>query len=237
MGSCVSSHKKRMKNNSGSKSDIVSIKNNNHDDDDDNNVMMMIPPSPIKEKVDQVKPQWVPPLHSSAHSRDFGSKEMFFDSQAWLDSDCESDFMSVNGEFTPSRGNTPVHHNFSTGTPIIKGGAPTVDDHKPSMTTPSDPSPTLIKKKKRLSDLFSESIRENHYNDDDDDENEEPAKDNEVAKRPEAAAVHGGGLKQKRERWAEIVHVNGCLPRALSSCRPVNTQHMEARKNKPDPKP
>ncbi|KAG8084232.1 hypothetical protein GUJ93_ZPchr0010g9470 [Zizania palustris] len=36
-----------------------------------------------------------------------GSKdETFFDSRAWLDSECEDDFYSVNGDFTPSRGNT-----------------------------------------------------------------------------------------------------------------------------------
>ncbi|KAK7300190.1 hypothetical protein RJT34_11027 [Clitoria ternatea] len=32
-----------------------------------------------------------------------GSKdETFFDSRAWLDSDCEDDFFRVNGDFTPS---------------------------------------------------------------------------------------------------------------------------------------
>ncbi|XP_010033397.2 uncharacterized protein At3g27210 [Eucalyptus grandis] len=35
---------------------------------------------------------------------DFGSKEdSFFDSQAWLESDCEDEFFSVKGDFTPSR--------------------------------------------------------------------------------------------------------------------------------------
>ncbi|KAL4570947.1 hypothetical protein LXL04_026612 [Taraxacum kok-saghyz] len=56
------------------------------------------------------KPHSAPP----ASFRDFGSKEeTFFDSQAWLESDCDDDFKSVNGDFTPSRGNTPVHHKFS----------------------------------------------------------------------------------------------------------------------------
>ncbi|AQK98615.1 uncharacterized protein LOC100274189 [Zea mays] len=43
-------------------------------------------------------------------SPDSGSKdEVFFESRAWLDSDCEDDFYSVNGDFTPSRGSTPIH--------------------------------------------------------------------------------------------------------------------------------
>ncbi|OWM74004.1 uncharacterized protein At3g27210-like isoform X1 [Punica granatum] len=43
-----------------------------------------------------------------------GSKEdIFFDSRQWLDSDSEDDFFSVNGDFTPSHGNTPVHHSFA----------------------------------------------------------------------------------------------------------------------------
>ncbi|KAJ6424080.1 hypothetical protein OIU84_024956 [Salix udensis] len=67
------------------------------------------------------------PINDNKHSTanppiktfgDFGSKEeSFFDSRAWIDSDCEDDFYSVNGDFTPSRGNTPVHHNFAAGTP------------------------------------------------------------------------------------------------------------------------
>ncbi|EPS70931.1 hypothetical protein M569_03840, partial [Genlisea aurea] len=61
-------------------------------------------------------------------------EEGFFDSQPWLDSDCEEDYFSVNGgDFTPSRGTTPVHHAFQT-------------------PPPSD-------SKKRLSELFQESLR------------------------------------------------------------------------------
>uniref|UniRef100_A0A1D1ZKS2 Uncharacterized protein At3g27210 n=1 Tax=Anthurium amnicola TaxID=1678845 RepID=A0A1D1ZKS2_9ARAE len=46
----------------------------------------------------------------------YGSEdEAFFDSQAWLESDCEDDFFSVNGDFTPSRGSTP---DYQTGVPV-----------------------------------------------------------------------------------------------------------------------
>lgn len=89
-----------------------------------------------------------------------GSKEeTFFDSRAWLDSDCEDDFYSVNGDFTPSRGNTPVHHNFSAGTPQA--------NKNPSEGRPPgselEPSPTG---KKRLSELFKDRIREDRDVDD-----------------------------------------------------------------------
>ncbi|KAF6162894.1 hypothetical protein GIB67_021043 [Kingdonia uniflora] len=48
------------------------------------------------------------------------SKEKtFFDSQAWLDSDCEDDFLSVNGDFTPSCGNTPKQLSNFAGTPLF----------------------------------------------------------------------------------------------------------------------
>ncbi|KAL7613794.1 uncharacterized protein At3g27210 [Lactuca sativa] len=168
---------------------------------------LVIPPSPVKESPQiindnvAVKPQW-PPLHSTAKPRDFGSKEeTFYDSQPWLESDCEDDFMSVNGEFTPSRGNTPVHHNFTAGAPPMKGGAPSISDHE-SCITP--------KKKKRLSELFEEGLIEKHEVD-------------EKEGNEKMAAVNGGGLKAKRERWVEAVQVNSCLPGLLSSCRPVTT--------------
>ncbi|KAL9269795.1 hypothetical protein AKJ16_DCAP21647 [Drosera capensis] len=53
----------------------------------------------------------VSPLNQGNNShRSYGSKEeIFLDSQAWLDSDCDDDFRSVNGEFTPSCGSTPLH--------------------------------------------------------------------------------------------------------------------------------
>ncbi|KAB5520954.1 hypothetical protein DKX38_025273 [Salix brachista] len=83
-----------------------------------------------------------------------GSKEeSFFDSRAWIDSDCEDDFYSVNGDFTPSRGNTPVHHNFAAGTPQANKNP--LEGRPPGSEL--EPSPTG---KKRLSDLFKDRIRE-----------------------------------------------------------------------------
>ncbi|KAG5254397.1 transmembrane protein [Salix suchowensis] len=103
------------------------------------------------------------PINDNKHSAanppiktfgDFGSKEeSFFDSRAWIDSDCEDDFYSVNGDFTPSRGNTPVHHNFAAGTPQANKNP--LEGRPPGSEL--EPSPTG---KKRLSDLFKDRIRE-----------------------------------------------------------------------------
>ncbi|MED6132265.1 hypothetical protein PIB30_017532 [Stylosanthes scabra] len=76
---------------------------------------------------------------------DQGSKEeAFFDSKAWLDSDCEDDFYSVNGDFTPSRGTTPVHHTFRT--PSANRGSGSTAESSPE-------------KKKKLLELFQESMK------------------------------------------------------------------------------
>ncbi|KAJ0551052.1 hypothetical protein HanRHA438_Chr07g0315901 [Helianthus annuus] len=147
--------------------------------------------TPIKDKLPIINHH----VALKPHSVSPDVEETFFDSQAWLDSDCESDFMSVNGEFTPSRGNTPLHHNFA---PQMKGGAP----GKPSVTL-LQPPPSPLKKKKRLSELFSESQREGHACDD----------ENGAVGSLEAVAVRGGGLKPKRGRWVEIVQAHGCIPK------------------------
>lgn len=116
---------------------------------------LVILPSPIKDKPKNdnfiihdhvaVKPQLSPSPSSNTFN---GSKEeAFFDSKGWLDSDCEDDFYSVNGDFTPSRGTTPVHPSF--GTPAINKNL--------SHHVAPEPSP----KKKNLLELFKESVREN----------------------------------------------------------------------------
>ncbi|PPR92836.1 hypothetical protein GOBAR_AA27833 [Gossypium barbadense] len=98
---------------------------------------IIIPPSPVKEKSDAVN----------------GSKdETFFDSRAYLDSDCDDDFLSVSG-FTPSRGNTPVHHNsISIGVPKIHKA---IDEGSPGSCSEASPG-----KKKKLVELFRDSVKE-----------------------------------------------------------------------------
>ncbi|XP_022774270.1 uncharacterized protein At3g27210-like isoform X1 [Durio zibethinus] len=98
---------------------------------------LIFPPSPVKEK------------HVANGSKD----ETFFDSRPYLDSDCEDDFFSVNGDFTPSRGNTPVHHSFPVVTPRVNKA--TVEGSSGSV---SEISPTG--KRKKLVELFRERIRE-----------------------------------------------------------------------------
>ncbi|XP_076952114.1 uncharacterized protein LOC143625741 [Bidens hawaiensis] len=107
-----------------------------------------------------VKPQ-LPASFSEYGSRE----ETFFDSQAWLESDYEDEFMSVNGEFTPSssRGSTPGHHDLTQGTARVIVGATFMDQIEPVGST-SQPSPTLTEKRRRLLDLFKESQRDNNNN-------------------------------------------------------------------------
>ncbi|KAL7190235.1 hypothetical protein ACSBR2_022507 [Camellia fascicularis] len=82
-----------------------------------------------------------------------GSKEeAFFDSQPWLESDCDDDFFSVNGDFTPSRGSTPVHHSSSAGT--ARANRALFDDKTPG--SQPEPSP-----RKTLADFFRDSLRSN----------------------------------------------------------------------------
>ncbi|CAJ2637176.1 unnamed protein product [Trifolium pratense] len=117
---------------------------------------IVIPPSPIKEQPKNGTIKWSP-SQSTTNYTDFGSKEeAFFDSKPWIDSDCEDDFYSVNGDFTPSRGNTPVHHKFATP------GVNKTSQNKPSCSS-SESSPD---KGKKLLELFKESVKDNNQDDD-----------------------------------------------------------------------
>lgn len=144
MGSCVSAHKHsesalKLRLGFGSKTD-----------------KLVTPSPPVKDKpmlADHLrKPQSSPPPHLVTASRDFGSKEeTFFDSHPWLESDCEDDFFSVNGDFTPSRGTTPVHNSFS-------GGNPQSNRHLFAERTSNwIPKQSTSDKKKKLSELFKDT--------------------------------------------------------------------------------
>ncbi|XP_010425459.1 PREDICTED: uncharacterized protein At3g27210 [Camelina sativa] len=95
-----------------------------------------------------VKSRW----SFSSSKKSFGSKdETFFDSQPWLQSDSDDDFHSVNGDFTPSRGNTPKG-SFSDRPPRF-----TFHEKKPSR---GSSSPAPLPRRKKLGELFRDSIRE-----------------------------------------------------------------------------
>lgn len=87
--------------------------------------------------------------------RDSSEEIKFFDSRGWLDSESEDDFMSVDGEFTPSRGTTPVHHKLCDQTPEA-------DETKYEDV----PSPT--DNKKRLIELFKETQDQDEDEEEDD---------------------------------------------------------------------
>ncbi|KAB2084785.1 putative -like protein [Gossypium arboreum] len=117
---------------------------------------LIIPPSPVKEKPAAANGHFALESQSSSTFKDLGSKdETFFDSRAYLDSDCEDDFVSVNGDFTPPHSNTPVHRSFFVGTSQVNKVG---DDGSPGSVSETSPSG----KKKKLVELFQESIRDDH---------------------------------------------------------------------------
>lgn len=65
-------------------------------------------------------------------------------------------FVYIYAEFTPSRGNTPVHHI------LTPSRANTFMNHVKPFGSTGQPSATSTEKKKRLLDLFKESQRDNH---------------------------------------------------------------------------
>ncbi|KAI3699910.1 hypothetical protein L2E82_44517 [Cichorium intybus] len=191
MGACVSIHHKA--------STMKAQKSFDSTKKPDHKVAIHHPP-PTNEKFPvmnghvAVKPQ-LPPSQSPAPISDFGSKEeTFFDTQGWLDSDYEDDFMSVNGEFTPSRGNTPVHHSLTLPTKQVQTDADTGTE---PIGFTREPSPIPSDKKMRLLDLFKESVREDDHIDNE--ETIEPPKND--------------GLKSKSERPVGSLH--GCFSNLL----------------------
>ncbi|KAJ6813664.1 uncharacterized protein M6B38_142580 [Iris pallida] len=111
-------------------------------------------PSPRKQKAADGGGRQQQPVKMVANSlsletSDLGSKrEMFFDSRMWLDSECEDDFISVNGDFTPTRESTPNNQSSSLSTPSSKCFSAFTGNSS------SEPSPTG---RKKLADLFQEA--------------------------------------------------------------------------------
>ncbi|XWS34591.1 hypothetical protein CRYUN_Cryun21dG0051300 [Craigia yunnanensis] len=87
------------------------------------------------------------------------TEENFFDSQPWLESDCE-DFFSVNGDSTSSCGNSPNHQKSFTESSLrdknhsMDRAQDAVAEHSP------------IDTKKQLFELFRESFDDDAVNND-----------------------------------------------------------------------
>ncbi|CAH2045237.1 unnamed protein product [Thlaspi arvense] len=172
--------------------------------------------SPANNNSTPVKSRW----SFSSSKKSFGSKdEAFFDSQQWLQSDSDDDFHSVNGDFTPSRGNTPKS-SFSDRPPRFNNLI--FQEKNPSRGSSPAPKP----RRKKLGELFRDSIRE---------EREESSGGSSSLSSPydlsgansgefNNAAIEDAGVKEekKKSNW----HHRRCLP-GLSSC---GGSFMERRK-------
>ncbi|XP_010556274.1 PREDICTED: uncharacterized protein At3g27210-like isoform X1 [Tarenaya hassleriana] len=143
----------------------------------------------------------------SSAKKSFGSKgETFFDSQAWLESDDE--FHSVNGDFTPSRGNTPKN-SFSERLPRVHN---LLFEEKPR-------SPLL--RRKKLGELFRDSIREEREDSSEgspENQRERSERSSSAGDTPRASGANSSAIDDdsanKREKG--LKSANGCLPGFVS---------------------
>ncbi|KAL5973022.1 hypothetical protein ACLOJK_039829 [Asimina triloba] len=99
-------------------------------------------------------------------SRDLESSrdDAYFDSQAWLESDCEDDFLSVNGDLTPSCGSTPTKRSSNPASPPLSKASSM--DRRPTFM----PETSADDKKTRLSELLK-----------DDSHDEQPADNQDIS--------------------------------------------------------
>ncbi|KAI0510517.1 hypothetical protein KFK09_011121 [Dendrobium nobile] len=103
-------------------------------------------PSPIKEKALNEE---IPVNMFGVMSPDFGSKEeIFYDSKALLDTDCEDEFLSVNEDFTPSRCSSS---SFESTKLITPRKSVSLENF---LSTKAEPSPTG---RKKLAELLRET--------------------------------------------------------------------------------
>uniref|UniRef100_A0A6M2EPV3 Uncharacterized protein n=1 Tax=Populus davidiana TaxID=266767 RepID=A0A6M2EPV3_9ROSI len=98
------------------------------------------------------KPQSLSPVPYQDSVNDSSNREdMFFDSHPWIESDCE-DYLSLDGDFTPSRGTTPIHQGSYIETPPREESLCIIT----SASSIAEPSPADMKK--QLIELFRENI-------------------------------------------------------------------------------
>lgn len=80
--------------------------------------------------------------HTRTESYAGSKEETFFDSVPVLESDCDEDFLSVNGDFPLSAGNTLSHPNSTQGTP--RPSITSLKDRITKLEDLGDNKPTLI---------------------------------------------------------------------------------------------
>ncbi|KAJ6430300.1 hypothetical protein OIU84_021660 [Salix udensis] len=101
------------------------------------------------------KPQALSPMPHQASVHDSSNQEdMFFDSHPWVESDCE-DYLSVDGDFTPSCGTTPIRQGSHIETTL-----PCEEFLCGSSSARSIPEPSPADTKKQLIELFRENIND-----------------------------------------------------------------------------
>ncbi|KAJ6769192.1 hypothetical protein OIU74_022792 [Salix koriyanagi] len=101
------------------------------------------------------KPQALSPMPHQASVHDLSNPEdMFFDSHPWIESDCE-DYLSVDGDFTPSCGTTPIRQGS-----YIETTLPCEEFLCGSSSARSIPEPSPADMKKQLIELFRENIND-----------------------------------------------------------------------------
>ncbi|XP_039123562.1 uncharacterized protein At3g27210-like [Dioscorea cayenensis subsp. rotundata] len=142
-------------------------------------------------------------------------EEIFFDSHAFLDSDCEDDFCSVNGDFTPSHSSTPIIQigNAEKSTEDFIGDSFPDSKFKPSLTS----------KKKKLADLLQDSFYADQITDEKVDSNKKqidsPNLLNETpyfSATSSASAVELKTRNKYSKHGKEKKNVHCCLPRLVS---------------------
>ncbi|KAE8690818.1 putative Serine-threonine protein kinase, plant-type [Hibiscus syriacus] len=124
------------------------------------------------------------------------AEERFFDSQPWLDSDCD-DFFSVNGDSVSSSCNSPNHQkSFRENSKPDKNQSL---DHGVPAESPTDT-------KKLLIELFRESVNDDDANDNNDPSSKQRSKNEPSTTSPYESipnSAHSSGTTPHR----------GCLPR------------------------
>lgn len=195
--------------------------------------LKLVTPSPIKDKpiVDkgQIKLQQRSPVLPLTSFSYYGSKEeTFFDSQAWLESDCDDDFYSVKGEFTPSvgntpsRGNTPLHRGFLAGN--LLGSRTSFGERPPAPLPQSSPR----HKRKNLLELFKESSRNRNPSEQDSEDNQNgqaaahphlPPKSTSSSPYVPVSSGKSTPVGKPKSEAKSLRSVQCCLPRLSDSFR------------------